>query len=30
MPYSTEPDTEALDSKIRKLEKFAEKVIAKV
>lgn len=29
-PYSTGPDTEPLDSKIRKLETFAEKVIAKV
>ncbi|MCV7399750.1 LLM class flavin-dependent oxidoreductase [Mycobacterium fragae] len=28
-PYGTESDTEPLDTKIRKLEKFAEKVIAK-
>jgi alkanesulfonate monooxygenase SsuD/methylene tetrahydromethanopterin reductase-like flavin-dependent oxidoreductase (luciferase family) len=30
MPYSTSPDTEPLDSKIRSLETFAEKVIAKI
>jgi alkanesulfonate monooxygenase SsuD/methylene tetrahydromethanopterin reductase-like flavin-dependent oxidoreductase (luciferase family) len=30
VPYSTEPDTEPLDAKIRKLERFAENVIAKV
>lgn len=30
MPYTKRPDTEPLDTKIRNLEKFAEKVIAKV
>jgi hypothetical protein len=30
MPYITGPDTEPLDTKIRHLESFAEKVIAKV
>ncbi|MGE2721570.1 TIGR03619 family F420-dependent LLM class oxidoreductase [Mycolicibacterium celeriflavum] len=30
VPYITGPDTEPLDRKIRRLEKFAEKVIAKV
>ena len=30
IPYIIGPDTEPLDSKIRKLERFAENVIAKV